>query len=129
MTGDRAMGLRGFGAALPLLLAACASQPQLLERPDRVWASPRGLDATAACVIRVLDDRGSGLPAGPTHAKHVIEPGRVYEIRPDQDGAVTPETYSVRLEKAGGQITRMSLFVDSPWEKNMIRALSPCGTR
>jgi hypothetical protein len=120
--------LRWLGAALPVLLANCTHQPQL-GGPDRVWASPRGLDTTAACVIRVLDDRVSNLRPRVTHVKRVIEPGNVYEIRPEQAAAVTTEAYFVRLEKAGDQITRLSLFVKSPWGKEMINTLSPCGRR
>ena len=126
------MSLRWLQAALPILLVACAHQPQLLERPDRVWAAPRGLDATAACVIRALDEHGrsgSSLAPSMTHAKRVIEPGKVYEIRPKQRSAVTAETYLIRLEKSGEQITRMSAYIKSPWNRNVIKALSPCGTR
>ena len=126
------MRLRWLKAALPILLAACANQPHLLERPSRVWASPRGLDATAACVIRVLDERGqsgSNLAPNLTHAKRVIEPGKVYEIRPRQKSAVTAETYFIRLEKSGDQVTRMSAYITSPWRKNLVKSLSPCGTR
>jgi hypothetical protein len=123
------MNMRWLAAVFAVLLAACAHQPGLLERPDRVWAAPRGLDATAACVIRVLDERGSRLMPPVTHGKRVTERGEAYEIRPARRKAVTAETYHVRLEKAGDRITRMSLFAESPWRKDMIEALSPCGRR
>ena len=114
---------------MPFLLAACAHQPQLLGPPDRVWASPRGLESTASCVVGILDARGANLSPRITHARQVIEPGKVYEIRPRQESTVTTETYVVRLEKAGDEITRMSLYADSPWARDLIKALSRCGTR
>jgi hypothetical protein len=123
---------RWLGAVLLTVLSACAHQPQLRERPDRVWASSKSIDAAAACVIRALDERGrsgSNLSPNLTHARRVIEPGRVYEIRPAQDGAVTTEVYFVRLEKLDDRTTRMSAFVASPWKKELLRALSPCGAR
>ena len=128
---DQAAGMRWPGAALLLLLAACAYHPELLDQPDRVWASPRSLDDAASCVIRALDARGrsgSNLSPSMTHAKHVIEPGRIYEIRPEQQGAVTGESYTVRLEKNRDDlITRISLYSQTPWEKSLTRALAPCG--
>jgi hypothetical protein len=124
------MSMRWLAAGLPLLLAACAHEPQLLGEPDRVWASPRGLEATASCVIRNLDERGrrnSNIAPSLTHAKRVIEPGKVYEIRPEQKNAVGPESYYVRLEKVDDHITRIALYAKSPWTKSMISELAPCG--
>jgi hypothetical protein len=126
------MRRRWLGAALLTLLGACAHQPQLIDRPDRVWASSKGLEAAASCVIGVLDERGrmeSNISPNLTHARRVIEPGKVYEIRPEQESVVSSETYIVRLEKIDDRITRMSLYARSPWKKQMIRALSPCGAR
>ena len=57
----------------------------------------------------------------------MIEPGKVYEIRADQDRMLTSETYVVRLEKIDDHITRMSAFINSPWKKEVIHALAPCG--
>jgi hypothetical protein len=132
VTAEKAMRRRWLGAALLTVLGACAHQPQLLDRPDRVWASSKSMDAAASCVIRVLDERGrseSSLSPSFTHARRVIEPGKVYEIRPEQESAVSSETYLVRLEKIDDRITRMSLYASSPWKKQMIRAVSPCGAR
>jgi len=123
--------MRWPGAPLLLLLSACAYHPELLDKPDRVWASSRSMDSAASCIIRALDERGrsgSSLSSSLTHARHVIEPGKVYEIRPKQQGSVTGESYTVRLEKTGDIITRISLFVQSPWKKDVIRALKPCGS-
>jgi hypothetical protein len=118
--------------ALLLLLAACAGQPDLLDRPDRVWPAPRGIDAVAVCVIRVLNERGTSqtnLAKSRVYAKHVIEPDNIYEIRADTSRMVTPEAAVVRLEKVSDEVTRLSLFVQSPWKKEMIRVLKPCGAR
>jgi hypothetical protein len=124
--------MRWLAAALLALLAACANQPELLDRPDRVWPAPRGIDAVASCVIRALNERArsqSNLASSRTFAKHVIEPGQVYEIRADTSRMVTAERAVVRLEKVDDEITRLSLFVQSPWKKEMIRTLKPCGAR
>jgi hypothetical protein len=123
---------RGLAAALLALLAACAGEPGLLDRPDRVWPSPRGIDTVASCVVRVLNQRGrseSNLSQSRVYAKHVIEPGQIYEIRADTSRMVTAEEAVVRLEKENDEITRLSLFVKSPWKKEMIRILKPCGAR
>jgi hypothetical protein len=123
---------RWFAAALLPLLTACAGQPDLLDRPDRVWPTPRGIDTVASCVVRVLNERGrskSNLAQGRVYAKHVIEPGTVYEIRADTSRMVTPEEAVVRLEKVNDEVTRLALFVQSPWKKEMIRVLRPCGER
>jgi hypothetical protein len=128
---EKWIGARWLGVALPILLAACANQALVLDQPDRVWPSSRGMDNAAACVIRVLDDRTrsqSTISPTRTYAKHVIDPGKVYEIRADQDRLVTSETYVVRLEKVDDHITRMSAFINSPWKKQVIRALASCGT-
>src|SRR4029079_16202979 len=133
VTLERMTYMRWFAAAaLLVLLAACANQPGLLERPDRVWPAPRSIDAVAACVIKVLNERGrweSELAPSRTYAKHVIEPGKIYEIRADAVRMVTAETAVVRLEKVDDEITRLALFVQSPWKKEMIRVLKPCGAR
>jgi hypothetical protein len=126
------MGMRWLAAALIALLAACADQLELLDRPDRVWPTPRGIDEVTACVIRALNERGrseSDLAASRSYAKHVIEPGSIYEIRADTSRMVTAEGAVVRLEKIDDEITRLSLFVQSPWKKAMISALKPCGAR
>jgi hypothetical protein len=123
---------RWLAAALLVLLAACAGQPDLLDRPDRVWPSPRDIDTVASCVIRALNERGhseSNLSQSRVYAKHVIEPGKTYEIRADTSRMVTAEEVVVRLEKENDEITRLSLFVKSPWKKEMIRILKPCGAR
>ena len=119
-------------AALLALLAACAGQPDLLDRPDRVWASPRTIDTVASCVVRALNARGhleSNLAQSRVYAKHVIEPGTVYEIRADTSHTVTAEAAVVRLERVSDEVTRLALFVQSPWKKEMIRVLRPCGER
>ena len=124
--------MRWLAAALLALLTACAGQPDLLDRPDRVWPSPRRIDAVASCVVRVLNERGrseSNLSASRVYGKHVIEPGKIYEIRADTGRMVTAEEAVVRLEKVDDEITRLSLFVKSPWKKEMIRVLKPCGDR
>ncbi|WP_119271136.1 hypothetical protein [Taklimakanibacter deserti] len=123
--------MRWPGVPLLLLISACAHHPELLDKPDRVWASSRSMDSIASCIIRALDERGrsgSNLSPSQTHARHVIEPGKLYEIRPEQQGLATGESYTVRLEKTGEMITRISLFVQSPWKKSVIRALKPCGS-
>ncbi len=132
VTLERMMDRRWLAGALTVLLVACANQPELLDRPDRVWPSPRGIDRVAACVIRALNERGrseSDLAPSRTYAKHVIEPGSIYEIRADTSRMVTAEAAVVRLEKIDDEITRLSLFVQSPWKKAMIRAVKPCGAR
>lgn len=134
VTLEKVKNLRWLGAALLALLTACAgdSQLQILDRPDRVWPSPRSIDVVAACAVRVLNEHGrlqSNLAQSRTYAKHVIEPGRIYEIRADTSRMVTAEAAVVRLEKIDDEITRLSLFVHSPWKKEMIRALKPCGAR
>jgi hypothetical protein len=119
-------------AALLALLAACANQPELLDRPDRVWPAPRSIDVVASCAIRVLNERGrlhSDIAQSRIYAKHVIEAGKIYEIRADVDRMVTAENAVVRLERIDDEITRLSLFVQSPWKKEMIRTLNPCGGR
>jgi hypothetical protein len=126
------MRLRWLAAVLPPLLAACANQPELLDRPDRVWPTPKGIDAVAASVIRALNEHGrseSDLAQSRVYAKHVIEPGSIYEVRADTSRMVTAEAAVVRLEKIDDEITRLSLYVQSPWKKSMIRALKPCGAR
>lgn len=127
------LSTRWLAASVLVLLAACSSEPGLLlERPDRVWPSPRGIDSVASCVIRVLNERGhqeSNLAQSLVYAKHVIEPGKVYEIRADASRQVTAEAAVVRLEKIEDEITRLSLFVQSPWKKQMVRVLKPCGDR
>src|SRR5262245_63440297 len=63
-SGQRRLGMwkpmckRWLAAALFALLAACASQMDLLDRPDRVWPAPRSIDVVASCAIRVLNERG-----------------------------------------------------------------------
>ena len=67
------------------------------------------MDSAASCVIRVLNERSgsqSAIAPNMTFARHVIEPGKVYEIRPEQKGAVTTEYAVVRLEKIDDRITR-----------------------
>jgi hypothetical protein len=132
VTVQKAMDRRCLGAASLLLLGACSPQSDLLDQPDKVWASSKSMESAASCAIRVLDERGrseSSVAPSVTFAKHVIEPGKVYEIRPEQRGAVTPEYAVLRLEKIDDRITRMSLFAHSPWKKDLIRALRPCGAR
>jgi hypothetical protein len=132
VTLEKIVSMRWLAAALPALLAACAGQLDLLDRPDRVWASPRRIDTVASCVVRVLNERGrseSNLSQSRVYARHVIEPGKVYEVRADTSRMVTAEEAVVRLEKVGDEITRLSLFVKSPWKKEMIRILKPCGDR
>jgi hypothetical protein len=132
VTLERMTYMRWLAAALLVLLAACAGQLDLLDRPDRVWPAPKRIDAVASCVIRVLNERGrseSNLVQSRTYAKHVIEPGNIYEIRADADRTVAAEAAVVRLEKIDDEITRLSLFVKSPWKKEVIRVLKPCGTR
>ena len=124
--------MRWLATVLLALLAACAGQQDLLDRPDRVWPSPKGIDAVASCVVRVLNERGrseSNLAQSRAYAKHVIESGKIYEIRADTSRMVTAEEAVVRLEKVDDGITRLSLFVKSPWKKEMIRVLKPCGDR
>jgi hypothetical protein len=130
VTLEKVTDIRWPGIVLLALLSACASQLELLDRPDRVWPAPRSMDVVASCAVRVLNERGrsqSELAASRTYAKHVIEPGQVYEIRADTSRMVTAETAVVRLEKIDDHITRMSLFVQSPWKKEVVRALKPCG--
>ena len=130
VTAEEAACRRWLGAALLAVLAACGHHPDLLKTPERVWASSRGMDNAASCVVRVLDERGrsgSSLMPSITHAKHVIESGKVYEIRPEQESAVINQNYVVRLEKIDDHITRISVFAESPWTKDLVRALAPCG--
>jgi len=127
---ERGIGARGLGVTLLTLLTACANQALVLDQPDRVWPTSRSMDTAAACVIKVLDDRTrmqSTIAPTLTFSKHVIEPGKVYEIRADQEHLVTRETYVVHLENIDDHITRMSAFINSPWKKQVLRALAPCG--
>ena len=129
-TADGVRALRWPGVALLALLGACAHDVSLKGPPERVWASSRGLDAAASCILRALDEHGrsgSALAPGITHERRVITPGKVYEIRPEQQLAVTNERYFVRLEKIDDRITRISLFLQSPWKKELTRAVAPCG--
>lgn len=129
-TADRARALRWLGVALFALLGACARDMSLSGPPERVWASSRGLDDAASCILRALDEHGrsgSAIAPGITHERRVITPGKVYEIRPEQQLAVTNERYFVRLEKIDDRITRISLFLQSPWKKELTRAVAPCG--
>lgn len=128
---DGTLSLRWLGMGFPLLLLACAHELPVDGRPDRVWASPRGLEAAKACAIRALDEFGrtqTALAPSVTHAAQTIAPGKIYEIRPRQRGT-TGDSYFLRLEKIDDHITRMSFFVSSPWKKQMIAALAPCGRR
>lgn len=125
-------GRRWLGAAVLSLAGACAHDMPLDGKPDRVWASSRSLDNAAACVVRALDDYrrlDTRLAPSITHASEAIVPGNTYEIRPRQDYTVSAETYFVRLEKFGDRITRISLFAESPWRKDVIRTVSKCGER
>lgn len=90
------------------------------------------LDDATSCIVQALDQRGrsaSNLSPSMTHKAKAVVPGKVYEIRAEQELAVTPENYLVRLEKIDDRITRISLFAQTPWKKELIRAISPCGAR
>lgn len=117
---------------LPLLLLACAHELRDDGRPDRVWASPRGLEAAKTCAIRALDEFGrtqTALAPSVTHVAQTIEPGKIYEVRPREAQGTTGDSYFLRLEKIDDHVTRLSFFVKSPWKKQMIAALAPCGRR
>ena len=128
---EQNIGMRWLGAASVLALAgACAHNFPLDGPPDRVWAAPRSLGSTSSCIVNVLDDyRRSQSSQAPniTHAAQEIVSNKVYEIRPKQEFTVSAETYFVRLEKIDDRITRVSLFADTPWKKQLIRTVAPCG--
>lgn len=120
------------GVVLLALLGACAHEGPRFKEPEKVWPSPLSLDSATSCVIRALNERGhsdSAIAPNLTHSAHVLVPGRITEVSADQELALTNERYLVRLEKIDDQITRISLFAESPWKKELIRALAPCGTR
>lgn len=128
----RNMGRRWLGAAMLTLAGACAHNLPIDGNPDRVWASSLSLARASACIVKALDGyrrTQSSLAPSITHASRAIEPGKVHEIRPRQDFTVAAENYYVRLEKIDDRITRISLFADSPWRKQLTRAISPCGAR
>lgn len=126
---EKSQTLRWLGIALLLPLGACAHDVTLDGPPERVWASSRSLDNAASCIIGALDARGrSGSTISPsvTHVRRVVVPGKIYEIKPEPELAVTSETYFVRLEKIDDRITRVSLFAQSPWKKELTRAVASC---
>jgi hypothetical protein len=122
--------MRWPGVALLALLGACAHDVTVDGPPERVWASSRSLDNAATCIISALDARGrsgSNISPNVTHARRVVVPGRIYEIKPEAELAVNSEIYVVRLEKIDDHITRISLFARSPWKKELTRAVASCG--
>jgi len=111
------------------LLAACTHIPLADGTPERVWASPRPLEDATACVIRALDRYGhSETSPSITHSAQAIVPGKVNEVRPRQDFALSATAYFVRLEKAADQITRIALYTRTVPNRPVIRALKECGS-
>jgi hypothetical protein len=111
------------------LTAACTHIPAGDGAPDRVGASPRILEDATACVVRGLDRYGhSEAPQSTTHSVQVIVPGRLNEVRPRQDFALSATAYFVRLEKTADQITRIALYVGTTTARGpLIKALRECG--
>lgn len=131
---ERAWGLkmtasRLLAVALLAALGACTHENLVRGTPKRVWASERHLDDAKACVIRALDAYSGSESTHVTHAAQVIEPRKIYEVRPAQSDLVTADVYYVRLEKIDETVTRISLFSRTPWRQDLTAALAPCGAR
>ncbi len=128
---DRLSGLRLLGIGLIALAGACAHEP-IEGEPHQVWAAQGGLDDAKACIVSALDDyrhtQTALAPAIP-HRVVTVAPGRIYQVRPSQEGAVSNEDYYVRLEKIDDHITRVSLFAHSPWRKQLVEAVRRCAGR
>jgi hypothetical protein len=109
--------------------AACTHIPAGDGAPDRVWASPRTLEDATACVVRGLDRYGhSEASQSTTHSVQVVVPGRLNEVRPRQDFALSATSYFVRLEKSADQITRIALYVETTTSRGpLIKTLKECG--
>jgi len=117
-----------FATGLLTLAAACTSIPAADGSPGRVWASPRTLEDATACVVRGLDRYGhSEESPSITHSAQAIVPGKLNEVRPRQDFALSATPYFVRLEKTADQITRITLYAGTTPKRPLIRALKECG--
>jgi hypothetical protein len=100
------------------------------DPPDTASVVLASLDDVAACMVRELNTAlksNSVLSHDITHQIQIIEPGRIYEILPQQQLLEGGEIYFVRLT-ADGMSTRIQGFRFGTWAHRIDPAIEKCRT-
>ncbi len=114
-----------------LALAGCAHITPRDNEPSVTLHSSASLDDTAACVVRSLNTQmhtNNPLGVSITHKTEIIEPGRVYEVSPQQTITLTAEIYFIRLTAVQPSGTRIDVHVISTWRDQVEPAVRFCAT-
>lgn len=122
----------GIAAALAVSLAGCVTvSARKIEHPGAAWVSASGLDSAASCVVQALN-RTFVSPLGvrppSAHSINIIDPGRVYEVKPQQPIVIGTDVYYVRVTKVTETQANIELFAISPYFEQIARDMT-CGTR
>ncbi len=127
----RGTNARTWSVVLALAVAAvgCAHITPRGSPPAASWTARRALDDAATCVVAALNEEmrsQSALSPSITHQVQTIEPGRVYEVVPQQTLTVAAEIYFVRLAAMPPSATRIELFSVATWTSRLERAVAKC---
>lgn len=109
-------------------LAACGVSRQH-DAPLLSYASSRSPDQMNTCLIAALNSefKADGFDPGLTHHVQTTQPGRTYEIHPQQTISLGHEIYFVRVTKQANALTVNLYGVSNPlWAPRLTRAVSTC---
>jgi len=88
------------------------------DPPAATFTASTGLDETATCLVRALnEDNPRALLPGPhlTHQVQIVEPGRVYEVLPQKTIVVGGEVYFIRATALPSGGTQIEPFAIGTW--------------
>lgn len=111
---------------LPAVLAAtivggCSLLTARGTPPAHQITSAKPIEQAIACLIPAMN-----AVEGLTHAAAIIEPGRVFEIAPQQTITVGAEIYFVRVSTGSARATEVELFATGVYRSTMSPALDRC---